>query len=208
MTAPHSDARRWARIVDWLHERMSDSEAASFAEELAGDPGLYTDTAWVAEMGRLGADVPLVEPPALLDQRLLREFDRFPDAEQPECSLVTESRASKLFDSRDGELATSLRGGGDEADGVSQVWRTERADIMLEMEPGQEGIAVTGQVLLKHDTRAPVFEAVVWCSGQRFSSPWGDAFGRFKIIAPSDHFELHLSNGDITLIIGTPLATS
>lgn len=199
-------AARLTKVLDWLNDAMDEEEATSFTTEVSGDPSLRADVAWVKFVLDAGEAVPLHEPPGLLRQRLRQQFHQHMRAQEIVEPGAFELRASLVFDSRVGQLAGSLRGSATDTDIVHQVWRTDAADVMLQVQPHPDGgVSLSGQVLLQHSTSAPVFEAVAVGEGQRTSSPWGDEFGRFNIDVRAEDFELRVSNGEVTVLIPFPL---
>lgn len=191
-------------VADWLEGRLSADDEADLAERASTDPRLRADVAFVRQVQEAGRALPLVEPPALLRQRLRQQFRRWADQQPSRPPDILELVGTLIFDSRRQQLALATRrlpGGRSAGDVVHLVWRTDLAELVLEVRPHDEGhVRLDGQVLLEHESVSGVFEAAVSGPSSSASSVDGDRFGRFSLQAPRDASVLRVSNGEFAIL--------
>ncbi len=190
---------RLATIADWLQSRLDDAESDLVTEAVANSAQLRTEVAWVRRLFKVAEDLPLVDPPALLRQRLREQFrGRVPT--DPGRS-VPQLAGELVFDSRRDRLELSVRDAGPDSEVVHLVWRTEVADVLVEARPGTDYVLLEGQVLLREATASPVFQVTATGPGCSVLDVGGDAFGRFQVRAPATVHTVRLSNDELAIVL-------
>ena len=177
------------RAADWVEGRLGPEDSARAAEQAESDPHFRTEADFVRMVMAAGHDLPLVDPPPVLRQRLRQAFQEWHRAPVSRTTRLLEVVASLVFDSRSHQLGLATRGAGTAMAGeaVHLMWQCELADLMVEARPVDDAAVVDlrGQVLLSHDSGSPVFTAEVAGPGQPTVSVDADDVGRFSILAPS-----------------------
>lgn len=199
---------RLATVMDWVGGRVSDLEVERELTEMARrDPAVVADIDWARRLHQSATDLPLLDPPPLLRQRLRQQFRRWASAQGlPEPPLL-ELSARLVFDSRQDRLAVGMRGTGPDEGPVHLVWRTEIAELVVQARRQDNGLVrLDGQVLLAHAASAPVFEVTVHGPGIAVRAVDGDVLGRFHARVPDAVDRLVLANGEITLSAPLDLA--
>lgn len=193
--------QRLGVIMDWLRGRAANiDDVYELFEEARHDPDLRADIEWALRLHQGASDLPLVDPPPLLRQKLRQQFRSWTSAREPSGVSVSEYAAELVFDSRQDRLVAGMRGSDTEDGPVHLVWRTEVADFMVQARRLDDGlIDLDGQVLLACPTSAPVFEVTVHGPGVAFRSVDGDALGRFHTRVTDSVDRLVLTNGELTL---------
>ena len=203
MTLPPS-SRDLTAVADWVEGRLDDEAAAEMTERVAADPQLRADAEFVRRVVAARADLPLVEPPDLLRQRLRQQFRRWVSEQPSRRTSVLELTATLVHDSRRHRLALSTRrlsGAWSSRDLVHLVWRTGLAELVVDVRPDGDGhVRLDGQVLLEHDSISSVFEAVVTGPGVSVTALDGDTLGRFRVRAPRGATSLRVSNGELAIV--------
>lgn len=192
-------------VADWVDGRLEDDEAAELARRVTTDPALQSDVAFVRRVAAARSSLPLVEPPALVRQRLRQQLRRWAAQQEPvRGTSVLELVATLVFDSRRQQLAVSTRrlpGGRAPSEVTHLVWRTDLAELVVEVRPDGEGhVRLDGQVLLEHESVSSVFEAQVTGEGVSVTTVEGDTLGRFRLRAPRRASRLRVSNGELSLL--------
>lgn len=207
---PPSRHHRLDTVMDWVFGRVLDPEVERELTETAlNDPGLRADIDWVLRLYQSSTDLPLVDPPPLLRQRLRQQFKRWAREQTPFEPSGLELSATLVFDSRRDRLAVGMRGVGPKEGTVHLVWRTEIAEVLVQARRQDCGLVqLDGQVLLGHDTSAPVFEVSVLGPDVAVRVIDGDAFGRFHARVPDTVDQLMLTNGELTLYAPLDLVDS
>ena len=200
MTAP--DTPDLATILDWLDGRLPADHAAVIADRLrSGDSDVERILAWARAFRSTSRQLPLPEPPPLLQQRLRRLFDvRGGVAATPvAAALLTDSR-------REARLAGARAA--DAGGGHYQLLyrHGDAVDVILDVEPAGRRCHVRGQVLVGPGER-PVFEAVAsWPGGSRRALD-GDEYGGFTLRdLPADIRSIVLTNDDLAIELSLPPA--
>lgn len=191
-------------IADWVEGRLPEPAAAAVAARVATDPALRADAAFVASVRGAGADLPLVEPPALVRQRLRQQYRGWVARQQPRTASVLELVATLVLDSRHQRLDLATRRlprGRADGDVVHLVWRTDRAEVVVDVRPDGDGhVRLDGQVLLVHESTETVFEAEVTGPETHRVALDGDVFGRFRIRVPRESSLLRVTNGELAIL--------
>lgn len=210
MTTPPPRPPR-GMAADWVEGRLAPDQAARAAELAGSDPDFRAEVAFVRMVVAAGRDLPLVEPPPVLRQRLRQSFQDWHRAPASRASRLLEVVASLVFDSRHQQLGLAVRGAGDGLGGqaVHLMWQCEVADLMVEARPtaAADVVDLRGQVLLSHDSSSPVFTAEVVGPGRSVPSVDADDLGRFSIEAPRGVTALRVSNGEMTIVAELDLTT-
>ena len=197
--------------ADWVEGRLAPDLAARAAELASSDPDFRAEVAFVHMIIAAGRDLPLVEPPPVLRQRLRQSFQDWHRSPASRASRLLEVVAALVFDSRRQQLGLAVRGAGDGLGGeaVHLMWQCELADLMLEARSTGAGdvVDLRGQVLLSHDSSSPVFTAEVVGAGRSVPSVDADGLGRFRIEAPREVTALRVSNGEMTIVAELDLTT-
>ena len=191
-----------AVLADWLEGRLGEEQAAEVADAVEHDSGLADDVAWIRGLVRAREQLPLVDPPALLRQRLEQEFRRRNGASPaPGPDAPGAVTPPLVFDSRRDQLALALRAAG-EADGdvVDLVWRSDDVEVVVRARStSNDRVRLSGQVLTDLAADAPVFEAHASGPAGEVRSVDGDEHGRFRIDVRRDSERLRLSNGELSV---------
>lgn len=196
-------------VADWVDGRLDDAAAARMAERAAADPALRADAEFVRRVKAAGAELPLVEPPALVRQKLRQQFRRWAHQQPDRSHSILELVGALIFDSRRQRLSLATRGRAGAKPGgvVHLVWRTELAELVVEARPDDaDHVRLDGQVLLEHETVAPVFEAQVTGPGIAVAAVDGDTLGRFQLRAPRRANRLRVSNGEFSIVADLDLS--
>ena len=200
---PESDL---TTVADWVEGRLSSDDAREMALRVAADPALQEQASFVRRVAASRSALPLVEPPALVRQKLRQQFRRWMALQQgpARAPSVLELVATLVFDSRRQRLVGGTRrlpGGRAPTDVVHLVWRTDLAELVIEVRPdGEDRVRIDGQVLLEHESLASVFEAEVTGPGFSVTAVDGDMLGRFRLHAPRRASLLQVTNGEISLL--------
>ncbi len=192
-----------ATIADWIEGRVTETESEQLAEAMEHDPQLRDEVTWVRAFLRLAKDLPLVDPPALLRQKLDQEFRRWTGALP--IAPVRELFAELVFDSRRDRLQLSSRSGHTADDLVHLVWRTAMAELVVEARTTEGEVRLDGQVLVQNPTTSPVFEATATGPGFAVCAVDGDGYGRFRIRVPATVRQLVLTNDEFSLVASLDL---
>ncbi len=205
---PSPRDQRLGVVMDWLHGRATDVEAVyELFEDARHDPDLHADIELALKLHQGASDLPLLDPPPLLRQRLRQQFQRWVDGRTLSEVSVQEFTAELVFDSRQDRLAVGMRGSDTEVGPLHLVWRTEVADFMVQARRLDNGlIDLRGQVFLSSTSSAPVFEVTVYGPGVAFHSIDGDALGRFQARVTDAVDRLVLTNGELALSAPISLA--
>lgn len=192
-------------VADWVDGRLDEAESAAMAERVAQDLELQAHAEFVRSVAAAGASLPMVEPPALVRQRLRQQFRRWAHQQPSRAASVLELVGTLIFDSRRQRLTLATRGrrsdGRSPGEVVHLVYRTELAELVLEARPeGTDGVRIDGQVLLEHESASPVFEAEVTGPGVAVATVNGDTLGRFQLRAPRRADRLRVSNGEFSIL--------
>lgn len=197
--------------ADWVEGRLTPEAAARAAERAVSDPVFRAEVRFVRMVVAAGRDLPLVDPPPVLRQRLRQSFQQWHRAPSSRTTRVLEVVASLVFDSRRHQLGLATRGAarGMAGDAVHLMWHCELADLMVEARPTVEAelVDLRGQVLLSHDSGSPVFTAEVTGPDHAALSVDADDVGRFSVLAPRGATELRVSNGEMTIVAELELHT-
>ena len=196
-------------VADWLDGRLTADAAAELAARETVDPELQADVAFVRQVKDAGRSLPLVEPPPLVRQKLRQQFRRWADEQPTLSSGSLELAGTLIFDSRRQQLALATRrlpAGRSARDVVHLVWRTDLAELVLEVRPDDEDhVRLDGQVLLEHESVSGVFEAEVTGPSSSVTAVDGDILGRFRLRAPRDASLLRVSNGEFCILAALDL---
>ena len=194
-------------LADWIEGRLDEKEAPAVAAAVERDADLADDVAWLRGVQRSSRQVPLVEPPALLGQRLHQDFRRFAHP-SPSVLEPRVAQAVLVFDSREEQLAQALRGvTSQEMDAVvSLVWRTDDLEVVAQTRrTAPDLVRITGQVLTERRSEARVFEVVASGPGGERRAVDGDRHGRFRIEVEPGTEQLRLSNGERVVVVDLEL---
>lgn len=194
--------------AEWVEGRLGPAEARLAEQQAASDPDFRGDVAFVRMVASAGEEMPLVEPPPVLRQRLRQSFQQWHRAPARHDARagdgLLEVFASLVFDSRRQQLQLAVRGAATAMGGpvVHLMWQCELADLMLEARAGEapDLVDLRGQVLLAHASASPVFTAVVSGAERRAESVVADELGRFRVIAPREVTSLRVSNGELAIV--------
>lgn len=202
LVPPHQDL---TAVADWVDGRLDDTAAAVMAERVEQEPELRAHAEFVRSVVAAGASLPLIDPPALVRQRLRQQFRRWANQQPSRAAAVLELVGTLIFDSRRQRLSLATRGrrsgGRSPGDVVHLVYRTELAELVLEARPDGAGeIRLDGQVLLEHESVSPVFEAEITGPGVTVAAVDGDTLGRFRLRAPREANRLRVSNGEFSIL--------
>ncbi len=205
---PLSRHHRLGAVMDWVCGRVGDLEVQrEFTEAALHDAELRTDIEWALRLRQSATDLPLLDPPPLLRQRLRQQFRHWASAQDLPEPSVLELSATLVFDSRQDRLAVGMRGTGPHDGTIHLVWRTEIAELVVQARRQDSGLVhLDGQVLLAHSTSAPVFEVSVHGPGIAVRAIDGDVLGRFHTRVPDTVNQLVLTNGELTLYAPLDLA--
>lgn len=192
-------------VADWVDGRLDADAAAAMAERVAKDPELRAHADFVRRVVASGASLPLIEPPALVRQKLRQQFRRWVDQQPTRTTSMLELVGTLIFDSRRQRLALATRGrrssGRSPNDVVHLVYRTELAELVLEARAeSADTFRLDGQVLLEHESVSPVFEAEVTGPGVTVAAVDGDTLGRFQLRASRQANRLRVSNGEFSIL--------
>lgn len=190
--------------ADWVEGRLAPEDVDRVAKMMVSDPAFRAEVEFVRMVAASGRDLPLVEPPPILRQRLRQSFQQWHRTPVSRTSRLMEVVASLVFDSRVNQLGLATRGAatGLAGDTVHLMWQCDLADLMVEAGPADEAglLDLRGQVLLNHDSGSPVFTAAISGPYDTALSVDADDVGRFSVRAHRDATELRVSNGEITII--------
>ncbi|ANH39855.1 hypothetical protein I601_3449 [Nocardioides dokdonensis FR1436] len=190
--------------ADWVEGRLAPEDADRAAERAVSDPVFRAEVQFVRMVVAAGRDLPLVDPPPVLRQRLRQSFQQWHRAPSCRPTRVLEVVASLVFDSRRHQLGLATRGAaaGMDGDAVHLMWHCELADLMVEARATDEAglVDLRGQVLLSHDSGSPVFTAEVTGPDHAAVSVDADDLGRFSVLAPRSASELRVSNGEMAIV--------
>lgn len=196
---------RMALLLDWVQGRLDEDESTRLAAQMAADPRLREDVAWVRRLLETADAMPLVEPPPLLRQKLRQQYRRWAEERPVAGAPGLELAAELVFDSRRDRLTRATRGESTEQT-THLVWRTSMAELAVDVRATVAGkVRLSGQVLFGHETSAPVFAAVASGPGFSSTSVEGDVHGRFRLEVPRTVSELRVDNGEITIVAALEL---
>ena len=209
LVPPHQDL---TAVADWVDGRLDEEAATGLAQRIAEEPELRAHAEFVRSVAAAGADLPLVDPPALVRQRLRQQFRRWAHQQPSRAASMLELVGTLIFDSRRQRLALATRGrraaGRSPGDVVHLVYRTELAELVLEARPDGDGLVrLDGQVLLEHESVSPVFEAELTGPGIAVTTVDGDTLGRFQLRAPRQANRLRVSNGEFSILADLQLGS-
>ena len=194
----HQD--RLGIIMDWVAGRADPDVEREVIEASRRDSDMVNDVNWATKLHRSATELPLIDPPPLLRQRLRQQFSRWVNAQDlPEPSVLGLS-LTLVFDSRRDRLAVGMRGAGSDGGTLHLVWRTEIAELVMQARRQDSGLVqLHGQVLLAHSTSSPVFEATVYGPGTTVRATDGDIQGRFHTLVPDTVERLVVTNGELAM---------
>lgn len=193
----------FATILDWTEGRLDDAESAVVAAAALTDPRVRDIVAWLTGFRRTAAELPLVDPPPVVTQRLRALFARRGAGARG----LTPTVASLLVDSRRDVATTGVRdGGADDPDGTIRLaYTSDVADVVLDVRRvGGERVDIDGQVLLPDvGTTASAFAVEATTPGAApVRSVGGDRRGRFRLVdVPERVSSLRLDNGEVAVVL-------
>ncbi|HYP43749.1 MAG TPA: hypothetical protein VEQ66_00940 [Propionibacteriaceae bacterium] len=209
--SPGGDVRpSFPQLVDWVEGRLDQTTADGVSQAVvSGDPQTVAAVDWLREFLDLAQELPLHEPPPIINQNLRRYYARWSRARATLDHPRLELKASLLFDSRLDLAPVGVRGPSDSEGLVHLAYTTDRADLVLDVSRvGGHVVRLDGQVLLNDNAQAPIFEAVVTGPSGTKRTIDGDALGRFSLVdVPEDATELRVTNSDLAIKIALDLRT-
>lgn len=193
-------------LAAWVTGRLDQDQAAAVSAAHDRDASVRADAAWLGQVLAVADALPLVTPPPILRQGLRQQFRRRArgaGAGSGPISLV----GVPIYDGRDSPALAGVRAQQPEGEVFQLAWRTELADLLLDVGRTGERFRLDGQVLLGHSTSSPVFEATVHGGSFMVRSVDGDADGRFAIAdVPDCAQRLALTNGELLILVELDLA--
>lgn len=166
-------------ILDWLEGR-SDPERAQAIEAALAQPGspARTFAEWAREFYRLSVQLPLIEPPPVVRQRLRRMHAVRSGRGRPTKRLV----ARLDIDSREPDALVAVRGPLlDTPTRVQLAFTTDVANVVLDIAPEAAGrVTLRGQVLPRR-AMPTAFHAAAHGPSGPVTSRDGDDLGSFTL---------------------------
>lgn len=187
-------------ILDWLEGRLPPAEAAA-VERAVARPGSAAQrfAAWAEQFHRLAGELPLVDPPPVIAQRLRRLH-----AQSRGRTRATARLLARLdVDSRLPDAMVAVRGPFLEVTSrVQLTFTTDAADVVLDIAPAGSGtVDLRGQVLARQQMPS-AFEATASGPSGSISTIEGDDQGSFVLQrVPVDADLIVVTNGEITIEI-------
>jgi hypothetical protein len=193
----------FAMVLDWVEGRLDPAAAARVAEAAVHDPRVREIVAWLRSFHGAAADLPLVDPPPIVGQRLRQYFRRWARTREELAREPVEVVARMLFDSRQDVALADLRAADADSDIAHLAFTSDPADVVLDVRrlgPGR--VRIEGQVLpIDGVDRAYAVEA----TGPRMTavhSVGGDRHGRFLLPELPDRVDrLRLDSGELVLLV-------
>ena len=149
----------FAELLDWLEGRLPEEQARALSEQLAVAVGeTQADLEWLRSFLQLSREVRLASPPPRVRGVLRDRFKAYSQEREPP-NLIQRLQARLTFDSSAGFGTAGLRAAPSEGQQKQLVYKTEIAEIALNIQPRAEnqGINLIGQIFPTGDIPPDAF---------------------------------------------------
>lgn len=194
----------FARLVDWLENRLTEAEAASIAAQVAvADEETRAVIVWLQTFAEISATTVLASPPAQVHELLVQRFAaNTQNHSRP--GFLQRLTAALTFDSRAQPLAAGLRAAGTQAVVRQLIYSSALADVALNIQPRpyDRRFDVSGQIFPSKSIAPEVFSAQLLRGAVEIGLTTSDELGEFSFEAiPTGIYELILSAAEIEILI-------
>ncbi|GAB4424681.1 MAG: hypothetical protein Fur0044_22740 [Anaerolineae bacterium] len=194
----------FARLVDWLENRLTEAEAASIAAQVvAADEETRAMIAWLQAFTEISATTVLASPPAQVHELLVQHFVDYTQ-NHPRPDFLQRLIAALTFDSQAQPLAAGLRAAGTQAAVRQLIYTSDLADVALNIQPRpyDQRLDVNGQIFLSSSASPEVFSVQLLRGAVEIGLTTSDELGEFSFEAvPTGVYELILSAAEIEILI-------
>ncbi len=210
MRPPDEQRPDLRRLVDWLEGRLSPTDAARVARQVAeSDPRTAATLEWLRGFLTMAGSSSGRDVPPRVRADLRRHFDAWRRTRVAGAAPPARQAARLVFDSRFDLAPSGVRGSeGDEAT-WHLAYAADEADLVLDLHRlGDHRVRIDGQVLLATDDgRAPAFTAVLGGAAEPPVTAPADGLGRFHLPSvPDGATELTVGNGELELTLELDLS--
>lgn len=141
-----NDNVRFAQLVDWIEGRLPAEAAAQVASQVAADPDLQADVAWLQTFHQISHQTTWEAPPTAVRADLSRRFAAYVAENRPP-TWWEQLTAVLKFDSRTQPLAAGIRSAA--AAEHQLIYSTPYADVALTIQqrPATQAFTILGHIL-------------------------------------------------------------
>jgi hypothetical protein len=182
-------------LLDWVEGRADEAVASRVAAAVGrGDQRAVGIVEWIRTFHRSASEMSLATPPPLVRQNLRLQFARRMAGQPGGAPDFVDGELA--FDSRRDLSRAGTRGAPGDSDGVHLMFRTDPADVLIDLYPmDPQTVRMDGRVLASDADLPPIFEAIVLAPQRRLRDVDGDELGQFHFEqVPRDATELQVTN--------------
>lgn len=194
----------FARLVDWLENRLTEAEAAGIAAQVAAaDEETRAVIAWLQTFAEISATTVLASPPAQVHELLAQRFTAYTQ-NHSRPGFLQHLIAALTFDSRTQPLAAGLRAAGTQAAVRQLIYSSALADVALNIQPRpyDQRFDVSGQIFPGRSAAPEIFSVQLLRGAVEVSLTTSDELGEFSFEAvPTGVYELILSATQTEILI-------
>ncbi len=193
----------FASLVDWMEGRLSEHEASTVEEALAGtDDGTLADVAWLRKFFEAGDNILIESPPQEVRDALVDAFEaNARDQRTP--GFVERVLGGLAFDSNM-QPAAGLRAVDTQRSRRQLIFHAETFDLAINLlaRGSDRDLDLDGQVLPGDGPVPELFSVQLLCDGTEQALAAVDEFGSFAIHRiPPGSYELVLSADQVEIQI-------